>query len=542
VHFNPLAISSEHVEQWCQAAIDTFSEHASNAEPRVVSIPVRYGGEFGPDIEEAAKISGLGTASEVVRVHAGGDYRVYFLGFMGGFPYLGGLDPALASVPRLPTPRQKVPKGAVGIAAGQTGVYTLSTPGGWHVLGNTPMTLFDPSKDPPAQLQAGDLVKFVPAEDGVDTNARSAPEEPLATPEKPFMQVLTAGPMTTVQDVGRLGYARHGVSRSGAADGLAIRMGNALLRNSEDAAGLEIAMGGLKLRCAESCAVALTGADCGATMRRPGVESLIKVPINQVVQLREEDELTLGFATDGARAYLAVQGGIEVPSVLGSRSTDIRGGLGGLAGRVLQEGDVVGRMAAEEELEMVAAAHDPLRDVGADKASKVWQLRVLPGPGSPAGDASAPDASGDLQPLLHGSFKVSPRSDRMAVCLENSDTRSEIEGGEQLSEACVSGTIQIPPDGKPLILLAEHQTTGGYKVPGVVIQADLWQVGQMQPGDTLQFLKTTPAEATAALQQLRSMMQETVPGKKLEIKLPEPQLERSLHSSEVVPPQRPRGV
>jgi len=203
---------------------------------------------------------------------------------------------------------------------------------------------------------------------------------------------------------------------------------------------------------------------------------------------------------------------------------------------------VVGRMAAEEELEMVAAAHDPLRDVGADKASKVWQLRVLPGPGSPAGDASAPDASGDLQPLLHGSFKVSPRSDRMAVCLENSDTRSEIEGGEQLSEACVSGTIQIPPDGKPLILLAEHQTTGGYKVPGVVIQADLWQVGQMQPGDTLQFLKTTPAEATAALQQLRSMMQETVPGKKLEIKLPEPQLERSLHTSEVVPPQRPRGV
>lgn len=106
----------------------------------------------------------------------------------------------------------------------------------------------------------------------------------------------------------------------------------------------------------------------------------------------------------------------------------------------------------------------------------------------------------------------------------------------------MSGTIQIPPDGKPLILLAEHQTTGGYKVPGVVIQADLWQVGQMQPGDTLQFLKTTPAEATAALQQLRSMMQETVPGKKLEIKLPEPQLERSLHSSEVVPPQRPRGV
>ena len=161
LHYDPLTVSSAEVEQWCTdvAAVQGGAGGGGEAGARVVTIPVHYGGEYGPDIEEAARIAGLGSAAEVAAMHAAGEYRVYFLGFTGGFPYLGGLHETLQAVPRLQTPRQAVPKGAVGIAAGQTGVYTIQTPGGWHVLGRTSETLFDPRRDPPALLRAGDLVK-----------------------------------------------------------------------------------------------------------------------------------------------------------------------------------------------------------------------------------------------------------------------------------------------------------------------------------------------------------------------------------------------
>ena len=159
VHFDPLAVSSAEVERWCAEAAASAHGGADDEERRVVTIPVRYGGEHGPDIEEAARIAGLGSAEAVARLHAGGDYRVFFLGFTGGFPYLGGLPEELKVVPRLPTPRQAVPKGAVGIAAGQTGVYTIDSPGGWHLLGRTAEALFDPSRGSVTPVALGELSK-----------------------------------------------------------------------------------------------------------------------------------------------------------------------------------------------------------------------------------------------------------------------------------------------------------------------------------------------------------------------------------------------
>ena len=517
VHFDPLVVSAAEVEQWCLEAAATASSDPGAAPGRVVEVPVKYGGEHGPDIDEVARLTGLGSADEVARVHSEADYRVYFLGFTGGFPYLGGLSGDLASVPRLDTPRQSVPGGTVGIAAGQTGVYPLSTPGGWHLLGRTGLQLFDAAQDPPAALRAGDTIKFVPSDEAVAQEGDAAAEPAPHTPANPWIEVVSPGPMTTVQDVGRHGYARHGVSRSGAADGLALQMGNALLGNDEGAAGLEVALGGLKLRCAQACAVALTGADCSAKLQQAGKESLLDIRTNEAVMLQPGDELALGFARDGARAYLCVQGGVDVPEVLGSRSTDVRAALGGHQGRILQAGDLVGRMpaAGAKPSALLRSVHDPLRSATAEAAGgKTWTLRMLPGPGNPATSATSADA-GDLQALLDGDFSVLPRSDRMAVCLSldggDEGTGQSLVGGEQMSEACVSGTIQLPPDGKPLILLAEHQTTGGYKVPGIVIQADLWQVGQMNPGDSLRFVETTAEEATAALNELRQQSRECQP-------------------------------
>ena len=133
---------------------------AQTPEARRVEILVCYGGEHGPDLDEVAAAHGL-TPAQVIERHAGGEYLVYFLGFLPGFPYLGGLDPAIAT-PRRATPRPSVPAGAVGIAGAQTGVYPLETPGGWQIIGRTPLRLYDPARQPPALLAAGDYVRFVP--------------------------------------------------------------------------------------------------------------------------------------------------------------------------------------------------------------------------------------------------------------------------------------------------------------------------------------------------------------------------------------------
>ena len=190
-------------------------------------------------------------------------YRVYFLGFTAGFPYLGGLDERLAKVPRLPTPRQLVSSGSVGVAAGQTGVYTRDTPGGWHLLGRTDAVLFDPAREPPSLLKPGDAVRFS-AVAALDDKAPPGKEAPIV--EDASFDVLAGGPQTLVQDLGRQ-HQSCGVSRCGAADEMSLRTANALVGNQVDAAALEC-LGGLRLRSRETRAVSVAGADCQATILR----------------------------------------------------------------------------------------------------------------------------------------------------------------------------------------------------------------------------------------------------------------------------------
>jgi KipI family sensor histidine kinase inhibitor len=128
--------------------------------PRVIRVPTAYGGEFGPDLSFVARHSGL-TEAEVVEIHAGAEYLVYMIGFSPGFPYLGGMSPRIAT-PRLPTPRTVIPAGSVGIAQQQTGIYPVESPGGWQLIGRTPLRLFDAARLPPALFEAGDSIRFVP--------------------------------------------------------------------------------------------------------------------------------------------------------------------------------------------------------------------------------------------------------------------------------------------------------------------------------------------------------------------------------------------
>jgi KipI family sensor histidine kinase inhibitor len=159
IDFDPRRRSHREVEQLVRAS-GTEAERAPTSPGRTVEIPVRYGGEFGPDLEDVARHTGLAPAA-VVRLHASADYLVYFLGFAPGFPYLGGLPRELAT-PRLAAPRKSVPAGSVAIGGSQTGVYPTESPGGWRIIGRTWLRLFDLQADPPALLRAGDHVRFVP--------------------------------------------------------------------------------------------------------------------------------------------------------------------------------------------------------------------------------------------------------------------------------------------------------------------------------------------------------------------------------------------
>jgi len=165
IHYDPLRLSCDEVKAFVSAVLQTCEEKPP-LRPRVVEIPVAYGGGFGPDIEFVAEYNGL-AVEEVIRLHSGTAYIVYMMGFAPGFTYLGGMPEAIAT-PRLETPRTLVPAGSVGIAGEQTGIYPIATPGGWRLIGRTPLKLFDPERDPPTLVQAGDAVRFVPiaAEEG----------------------------------------------------------------------------------------------------------------------------------------------------------------------------------------------------------------------------------------------------------------------------------------------------------------------------------------------------------------------------------------
>ena len=159
VYYDPMAITAEQLQINIEQA-DQNPENDEPADQRVVHVPTLYGGKYGPDLDFVAQHAGL-TTEEVVRIHSATDYLTYMMGFSPGFPYLGGLSGKLTT-PRLETPRTEIPVGSVGIAESQTGVYTVASPGGWRLIGRTPMRLFDPGADPPSLLKAGDYVRFVP--------------------------------------------------------------------------------------------------------------------------------------------------------------------------------------------------------------------------------------------------------------------------------------------------------------------------------------------------------------------------------------------
>lgn len=485
VRFDPMMVTSSTMHDALCGLLDRVQDTPLPS-GRLVRIPVSYGGADGPDLDAVARLLGLSPA-DIIKGHSSATYRVAFLGFLAGFPYLSGLPRALA-VPRLDTPRTRVPPGSVAIAEHQAGIYPVESPGGWRILGRTEARLFDPRRDPPSLFRPGDRVRFYPVANAERTPiAASEPSRTthaVAESGVPWLRVLAPGIQTTVQDHGRQGYARFGVSASGAADGDALSVGNALLANPGDAAALEITGGNASFEALSPSIVAVVGTPCDVHVNRRFLHQGV------TFALEAGDTLELGATSAGMRVYLCAEGGIAVPCVMGSRATDLRAHLGGLDGRALCAGDVLFREPGRAS----AAGRILPRDLAhLLPTNNEWELRILPGSG-------APWASTTLERLLCASFVVDPRADRVGVRLRQVDGPC-MEGGQVVSEGLPRGAVQVPPDGEPVLLLADAQATGGYHVPAVVISADLWRIGQLRPHSIVRFHRATLDEAAAAARQ-----------------------------------------
>jgi KipI family sensor histidine kinase inhibitor len=455
---------------------------------QAAEIPVVYD---GVDLAEVAEETGL-SPEEVIARHAGREYLVGWLGFSPGFGYLTGLDPAL-HVARRETPRTSVPAGSVAIAGPLAAVYPSASPGGWRLLGRTSARLWDEHREPPAALAPGQRVRFRPVDEASEPvdlfpPGSAARAEPELRPEPPghgrVIEIVRPGPLAVVADLGRPGYGHLGVPRSGAADPDHLRLANRLVGNPEDAAAVELTLGGAVLRfCAPPGAspawMALTGAP--APVRLEGGQGPDRVGgrgladgsgLGVPFAVPAGATLTVEPPRTGVRSYLAVRGGLAVAPVLGSRSRDTLSGLGPAP---LRAGDRL-PIGSRGGCEPIVADVAPAAAVTPGPA----ELRIVAGPRD---DWFTPEARQRLRTAV---YEVTSDSNRSGLRLSGPEL-PRARAGELASEGMPLGALQVPPSGQPILFLADHPVTGGYPVIAVVATADIGRAAQLRPGDSVRF-------------------------------------------------------
>jgi len=490
VFYRPSAVTPEQI---VRAARSRDLGGRVAGEGTLIEIPVTYDGE---DLDEVAGLLGI-SAAEVVRLHTGHEYAVGFTGFAPGFAYLSGGHPAL-DVPRRSSPRTRIPAGSVALAGTFSGVYPRESPGGWQLIGTTEARMWDLSRDRPALLLPGDRVRFVdvsgrpvprPVPRTVPVPTAATVAGPAAETEGSHgVEILTPGLLTLLQDLGRPGYASMGVSSSGALDAVSLREANRLVGNATGVACLELTFGGLRLRSRGEQVVAVAGAPAPLSVITPadadgrGARTR-SVGFGQPFALADGEELVVGAPTTGIRSYLAVRGGFALEPVLGSLSTDVLAGLGPdpvIAGTVLPVAVPSRGIAAVALPGPAAGAVGSTVTSGAEVV-----LDVVLGPRT---DWFSSDA---VASLTGQSWLVSARSNRVGLRLEG-DSLTRVVDAELPSEGTVSGAIQIPPNGQPVLFLADHPLTGGYPVIGAVATHHLPLAGQLPPGARIRFRPVGP--------------------------------------------------
>lgn len=301
-----------------------------------------------------------------------------------------------------------------------------------------------------------------------------------------MIHVIEGGFLTTVQDAGRWGWSRFGIPPSGPMDLPAYLAANALVGNPENTAALEITLTGPHLITSNDCLIAVCGAEYEIHV------GSLPVPTWHAVFVRRGYPITFGKHSQGIRCILAISGGIDVPKFLGSRSTYLKGTFGGCEGRALQSGDQLptGQSKMHEWMWRAGRSVPPTKN---NLVTSPQPIRVVLGPQLHHFGQST------IATFLHETYTISPSSDRMGYRLHGPalDYREDINGasGASITDGIVTGCIQVPPDGRPIVMMVDHQTTGGYPKIATVIQADLPRLAQLSPGDNVRFAAITLAEA-----------------------------------------------
>ena len=440
---------------------------------REIEIPVIYDGE---DLAEVADHLGW-SVDELIGRHRAATYTVAFTGFAPGFAYMHGDDPDF-DVPRRKSPRLRIPAGSVAIAGTFCGIYPSDSPGGWQLLGRTPLAMWDLARPRPALLAPGDRVRFVAIKDAFTAPVSvSVPASEIAA-EETCLTVTRSDRPALFQDRGREGRADQGVSASGALDRSALAEANLCVGNPPDAAGLEITYGGFALKAERPLVLAITGAEVPLQIETVDGRHL-SAPFHHPFAIDPGESLTLEAPKAGMRSYLALRGGFSVETVLGSASTDALAKLGPAdvtAGTRLRAGQLAVR------------AVDPYRKpvFALPVADDLVTLDIVPGPRTDWFEDEA------MRMLMEEDWLVTPQSNRIGIRLSGERPLPRRITGELPSEATAPGALQVPHSGQPVLFLADHPLTGGYPVIAVVATHHLDLAGQLPIGTRVRFRPISP--------------------------------------------------
>lgn len=497
ISFDNGLLGLQELKSWLSniAAFINFSDYdlfTNSAD--LVEIPVVYDGQDLNTVADFLNIS----VSELIDRHTGSEFIAAFAGFAPGFVYLSKGDPSFKNIPRLGTPRTRVPASSVALAGDFSAIYPKDSPGGWQLLGTTTESMWDLNRAKPALIRPGDRVRFQQLVDrkthilgvspkkyesnNVDTNAALGN----------YLEIISPGVQTLIQDYGRRGLTSLGVSNSGALDRLAMQTANLLVGNSEDTAVLENALGNLHLKFHCNTYIAIVGADTSVILT---TESGMRIPAaaNSAIRVSEGNILKLGSLRSGMRVYVAIKGGFAVKPILDSWATDI---LAGLGPEPLRKGDKLplvgakldrisqaqlGGAQASDRSNKLQTYLTEIKQRKLPKAHEIIELDVILGPRNDWFTEQA------IVRLTEQSWLVSSQSNRVGLRL-NADLPLERRNHNELpSEGTVAGAIQVPASGQPVLFLADHPLTGGYPVIAVLASKYLDLAGQIPVGALLRF-------------------------------------------------------
>ncbi|WP_242224587.1 5-oxoprolinase/urea amidolyase family protein [Shinella zoogloeoides] len=469
------------------ARIATYDLSAKIApSEHLVEIPVRYDGE---DLADVADLTGL-SVDEVVRRHTQSEFTVAFCGFAPGFGYLVGGDPAL-HVPRRKSPRTRIPAGSVALAGAFSGVYPQASPGGWQIIGTTPVKMWDIDREPGALFQPGYRVRFFDMAKSGRTVSLPEPlprRERAILPDAPCFTVRAAPMPALFQDRGRFGQTGQGVSASGALDRAAFNAANRIVGNPAGTPGLELTFGGFSFESTARAVIGLAGAATTVTVRDALGRSR-DFPTYAPIPLEPGDVVTVGHPRKGMRAYLAVRGGFDIAPVLGSAATDT---LAVVGPEPVAAGSVLALKGERAGLTSVSLDEAPA--FGLPSADDIVTLDVVLGPRTDWFTQKG------VETLTGQLWHVTPQSNRVGIRLAGAVPLERKDSAELPSEGTATGAIQVPHSGQPVLFLADHPLTGGYPVIGAVADHHLDLAGQIPVNASIRFRPIGPFAEIAAPQ------------------------------------------